>query len=348
MVTDQLIAVYYPNSHIENPRNLALYTIYFDEVHFITPDDGAVNPTEHLANLPDTVYIHSFSTKNEKTTKRILSFYQFCIQYRKLIGEVIFYEPHLLCRKISELIEKGFGIDGKRLYADELTDFICGGTNEQKAISEFERKFPEVTDDILLRIAPTALYLARENEWLLISDRDEAPVPYFSDTIRNAEQLSSIIAEECLLLNLPALIECQPEDILELRDKLSSELIPFRNMMLKTSRLLREQIKDIGNINNLKKETRFFVKTYINPTVSNLEHRIKMEQGKLWRRAFGRILGYLPFVANAFAAPSVGNIYKILSKASKDVEGLLIKEHNVTINMDPGIAFLLKVRSLGA
>lgn len=346
MTTDQLIAVYYPDAYIKEPRSLAAYTIYFDEVHFITFDDGAVNPTEHLASLPDKTHIYSFGTKDEKMVERTALFYQFAMQYRELIGTVLFYEPHLLCQKLTEIVNKMVGIDEKKLYVDDLLEFFRGGTEEQKAISDCEREFPELSDDILLRVAPTALYLAKKNEWLLISDREESPIPYFSDTIRNAEQLSSILAEECLIINLPAPLECRSEDLLELRDKLSSELIPFRNMMLKASRLLRDQIKDVENLDILKKEARFFIKTYINPAVSELEHRIKMEQGKLWRRAFGRILGFVPIAANAFLAPSVENIYRALSKASKDVEDLLITEHNVTISRDPGIAFLLKVRAL--
>lgn len=346
MVQNKLIAIYYPDAFIENPRSLAAYTVYFDEVHLVTFDDGSVNPTKYLSKLPDKTYIYSFGEKDKKMSKRIAQFYQFAMQYRELIGELLFYEPHLLCKKITELTNKLVGVDGQKLYVDELQEFVNWQTQEQKALNEYYRKFPEVSDEIQLRVAPTALDLSKKNRWLLVSDRAESPVPYFSDTLRNAEQLSSIIAEECLLFHLPVIQKCTAEDILQIRDNLSPELIPFRNMMLKASILLREQVENYQNTKALKQETEFFVKTYINPLVSELEARIKKEQGKLWRRVFGRVIGYVPIVANAFLAPSPENFYKALSKASTDVEDLLLAEHNVVINRDTGISFLLKIRNL--
>jgi hypothetical protein len=344
MTEQRLVAVYYPNSYIENPRSLASYALYFDEIRLITLSDFSIDPTSYLANLPDKFYVYSMGGADKEIDRRVLDFYRFALDYKPLIGQVIFYEPHLLSNKVGSIADKMLGEDG--LSLEEFYEFITGESEEQKAITDFENRFPELNDDILLRVAPTALHLARENGWQLISDDEDLPVPHFSNVIRNAKQLSSLIAEECLLINLPAAEQCTAEEMLEIRHQLQPELEPFRNLMFKASRMLREQLSADFRIDDIREEARFFVETQINPLIAELERRISLEQGRLWRKVFGRLVGWIPIIVNGFLAPSTENIYKALSKASKDVEDLILKEHDVTMLRDPGIAFLLKVRGL--
>lgn len=195
-------------------------------------------------------------------------------------------------------------------------------------------------------MVPTALHLSKLNNWQLVSDNTQLPIPYFSETIRNAEQLSSIIAEECLSIFLPKPAECSSQEILEIRDSLSPELEAFRMFMLKAAGMLRAQIGADCDVENLKREATFFVKTNILPIVYELKHRIELEKGKLYRKIFGKIVNYVPITINAFLSPSINNIYKAISTASKDMEDLLLTEHDKTILNDPGIAFLLKIEEV--
>lgn len=343
MITDRLIAIYYPDAYIANTKSLTAYSLYFDEIHLVTFSDGAKDPTSYLASLPDQIYVNGMGDVDQEQMQRVTSFYQFAMNNRELIGRTIFYEPHLLCSKIGSLTEELFrgGLDANKLF-----EFIAGQSTEQRTIDSFLDKHPNTSDDILIKVAPTALHLAKQNGWLLVSDKRNFPIPYFSNTIRNAEQLSSILAEECLTILLPEPSASSPEEILEMREKLSDQLMPFRNMMLKASRLLREQIEHNFDETLIRAEAEFFVKTSIVPAVAELERRIKLERGKVWRKMFGKAIGWIPIAANAFLAPSPDNIYKAISKASEDIEGLLLTEHDVSILRDPGIAFLLKSRGL--
>ena len=114
--------------------------------------------------------------------------------------------------------------------------------------------------------------------------------------------------------------------------------------MLKAAAKLREQIENDFDKKTLREEANFFVKTNINPVIIELERRIKLEQGKLLRKIFGKVIEYVPMTISAFISPSTFNIYKALSKVSKDMEGLLLDEYDKTILRDPGISFLLKVK----
>ena len=343
MEKQKLTAIYYPNSYIENNRSIASYALYFDELRMVTLIDDATDQTNRLANLPKQLYINSFGgDPDSEYINNLKGYYNFAWNYKELIGKFIFYEPHLLGNKINTIVDKLLG--GAGIPTEEFHEFLLGECEEQKAIQKFQDDFPNSNNDILLRVAPTALQLSRKNNWQLVSDIQKLPIPYFSNTIRNADQLSSIIAEECLTLNLPYPKSCNSQELLELRENLSTELVPFRNMMLKAAAKLREQIENEFDQKTVREEANFFVKTNINPIISELERRIKLEQGKLLRKIFGRIVEYVPLAVNAFISPSIDNIYKTLGKASKDMEDLLLTEHEKTILKDPGISFLLKAK----
>jgi len=265
MTDDKLIAMYYPNSFIENRNSLASYCLYFDEIRLVSMFDGQSDPTKYFSTMPDNIYIGVFDGDLEQDLIDDFSgLYQFIKDYRELIGNVIFYEKHLVAKKVDSMVRRL--LSGK-LPLEEITEWGNGESNEQKIINDLKEKYPEIENDTLLRVVPTALHLSKLNNWQLVSDHIRLPIPYFSETIRNADQLSSILAEECLSVFLPKPSGCTTQDILELRDSLSTELEAFRYFMLKAAGMLRAQIGPDCNIENLKSEATFFVKTKISPVV---------------------------------------------------------------------------------
>jgi len=60
MTNDKLIAMYYPNSFIENRNSLASYCLYFDEIRLVSMFDGQSDPTKYFSTMPDNIYIGVF------------------------------------------------------------------------------------------------------------------------------------------------------------------------------------------------------------------------------------------------------------------------------------------------
>jgi len=172
-----LCAMYYPDCRITNASNLATFCLYFDEVHLITPSDDARDPTKYLKGLPTRVQIGLIGKTTPEALKQgeaLAEFYRFALTNKPLLGKVIFYEPHLLCSQVNRMLEK---LHGEGLPAEELLSLARGETPEMKAFNSFCEKHPKISDEFLLRIAPTSLFLAKKNGWVLIGTVRTCPFP---------------------------------------------------------------------------------------------------------------------------------------------------------------------------
>ncbi|SRX74761.1 hypothetical protein [Aequorivita antarctica] len=216
MTPKKYIGVYYPNCYIENQVSLATFSLFFDELHLVTVSDMATDPTGYLKRLPTSININVIGKPSKEELERTKNFYQFALNNQELLGEILFYHPHLLDSSVKSISHK---LLSGELTQDELLDFVSGNTTEQKLFKEFTEKYPEIQDDFVLRSSPTAMKLADENDWILIGDNPEMPVPYLSNT-HSVRVLTSILAEECIKINLPKTISLNANDILTAREKL--------------------------------------------------------------------------------------------------------------------------------
>jgi hypothetical protein len=90
MNENKYIAVYYPNSWIKNRNSLATFCLFFDEVHLVTQSDMAKDPTTYLKNLSDKIQIGVLGKLNEDLLKKVAGFYQFAMDNRALLKNVIY------------------------------------------------------------------------------------------------------------------------------------------------------------------------------------------------------------------------------------------------------------------
>ena len=244
MAANKYVGVYHPDTIIRDPKAMATFCLFFDEIHLISPSDDSKDPTTTYKNLPDEFRISIFSIigkPSEEETERMLDFYKFVSDIKPLLKEVVYYHPHLLNISVSQITEKL--LDGK-LTHNELFEFILGETAELKATRNFDQAHPDIKDDMVFKAASTSLKLAKNNGWILIGDDEETPMPILSKKNKSVRQLTSILAEECIKIVLPECLAISPEQILEARDKLKEQLIPFRMTMQKMSSRLRELVKE--------------------------------------------------------------------------------------------------------
>ena len=340
MTEKKYIGIYYPNSFIENENSLTTFTLFFDELHLVTIADMAKDPTNYLKNLSSPININVIGKPKQEELEKTKQFYQFALNNQKLIGQILFYHPHLLDSSINSISSK---LLSGTLSPDELLNFFLGKTTEQEAINKFIEQFPNINDEFIFRSAPTAIKLSEDNDWILISDNPELPIPYLSEKISSVKFLTTILAEECIRISLPKSISLNAEDILIVRDKLQDQLIPFRMAMQKLSSVLKSTIKDNQDMNKLRAEAKFIAESQVEPAMYELRRKIEIEKDKLWIKVFGKAISWIPFIAKGFATPTPDNIFKAMEKIYGDVETISSAIQNIDIAKEPGICYLLKL-----
>jgi hypothetical protein len=334
------IGIYYPNSWIADKKSLATFCLFFDEIHLVTQSGGAKDPTTFLKKLPKKFYINVFGNPREELINNVNAFYKFALDNQSLLKEVIYYHPNLLDEQINDITNKLFhgGIP-----VDEFNNFLTGKTHKMQAISKFVEQHPEVKDEIVLRVAPTALLLAEERNWILIGDNPQMPIPVFSERLQTVRELTSILADECIRIVLPQCQELTAEDILVAREKLKDLLIPFRMSMQKMSGSLRSAIKGKAKIKEIQAEAKFLAESSIEPALFEMRQKIEKEKGKLFLRIFGKTVSWIPFVAKSFLTPSPDQIYKTMVKIYGDVGAVASAVNEVNLAREPSLSFLLGI-----
>ncbi len=334
------IGVYYPNCYIENNSSLTTLSLFFDELHLITISDVAKDPTNYLKGLPKSININVIGSPSREEIEKTKNFYQFALNNQVLLGKLLFYHPHLLG---SSVVDFSSRLLSGKVTMDDMANFLEGETPELKAFKAFIEKFPDIKDEFTLRSSPTAIKLAEDNDWILVSDNPQLPIPYLSNKSKTVRYLTTILAEECIRINLPQSISLNADDILLVREKLQEQLIPFRMSMQKLSSTLKSAIKDIQNIEDIKAEAKFIAESQVEPAIYELKRKIEIEKDKLWIKVFGKVISWIPLVAKGFATPTPDNIFKAMNKVYGDVGTIAENIQNIDIVREPGMCYLLKL-----
>ncbi len=353
-------AIYYPDCYVDSPQALATYLLIYDELHLVALYDDASNPTDHLSKIPQYTHIKGirkgrpldFTVSSTKITcsrdpgeiddqtRRMLSFYQFVQRYKPLIGNALFYHPHLLASAMNQITGK---LVGGGLDINELAKFLSWEDEEMKALDDFQKEFPEIKDEVLWRIVPSALKLAKEKELILVSDKVDIPVPILSREISSVRNLTSILAEECVRITVPNCREVAPEEILEIRHDLKELLVPFRMSLQKLSKDLRSALDANADIEQIRQEAKFIAESKVEPAVFELKQMIEKNKSKLFNKVFGKVVSWIPFVAKAFAVPTPDNLLSAATKIGADTGALMDAADDVSYTRTQGLCFLLKV-----
>ena len=342
-MSDKYIGIYYPNSIIRDPKAMATFCLFFDEIHLISPSDDSKDPTSTYKKLPDEFYINVLGNPSEEETKKTLEFYKFVNDNKALLKEVVFYESHLLAAGVTKIMEK---LLGGKLTPDELLEFISGETPEIRATRRFNEEYPNIQSDIVFKAASSSLKLAKDNDWILIGDDPDIPIPVFSKKEQTVKQLTSILAEECIKIAMPQCVSMTPDEILEARDKLQDQLIPFRMTMQKLSSRLKQSVQDNVTYDDIKSEAQFIAESEVEPAIFELKRRIEKEKNKFWIKVFGKTMSWIPFVAKSFLAPTPENLYKSIEKIYGDVGDIVEGGNNISLVKEAGISFLLSTQKV--
>ena len=343
MADKKYIGIYYPDSIIRDSKAMATFCLFFDEVHLISPSDDSQDPTSTYKKLPDEFRINVFGNPSKEETQKTLDFYKFVNDNKVLLKEILFYESHLLAAGVTKIMNKL--LDGK-LTHDELLEFISGETPEIIATKQFNKKYPNIQSDIVFKAASSSLKLAKDNDWILIGDDPDIPIPIFSKENQTVKQLTSILAEECIQIAMPQCISLTPDELLEARDKLKDQLIPFRMTMQKLSSRLKQFVQDDIAYDDMKREALFIAESEVEPAIFEMKRRVEIEKDKFWIKVFGKTMSWIPFVAKSFLAPTPDNIYKSIEKIYGDVGNIVEGRNSISLAKEAGISFLLSTERI--
>lgn len=182
-----------------------------------------------------------------------------------------------------------------------------------------------------------------------LTDIPESPIPATIienfDLKRFARLQASALAIQSLRISLPPLKKISDLEILEARDQLQEQLIPFRHAMLSLSPLVRQGIEDDIALPVIHKEAQYTAETRILPALSELRKKLKSEKGKFWRRIILKGSSIFPSflfnwtTKNALTA-AIGAI-----DLSKTIALDLIKREETleSLKVQAGLGYLLEI-----
>lgn len=200
-----------------------------------------------------------------------------------------------------------------------------------------------------LQVTGMALQKCNQGSLVPVTDNPDFQIPAFvltkSDILRNAELQAASVAISSIDLVLPPIGGINDEDILQLRDELSNELVPFRRSMLRLAPLIRQHMDEGAGIKELYDEARYLTQTTIIPSLGDLRDRIEKESGAFWRRILLRSGAIIPrFIINWTQKDIVSAAVGSLGDLS-ELAGLGIDRQRLIDNIlrEGGIGFLLSL-----
>lgn len=224
----------------------------------------------------------------------------FCLLYDKVIchfpvSSMACGGGHGISGEFSDdpLVEAGVIELREEFLLDEIEgDFSPGyywGTDE-----EFNRYYE-------LNVTGMALQCYAQEGAIPVTDRERTPIPVSIlpsfDLQRAARVQAGALAIQSVAMVLPAFAELTSNEILEARDRLKEQLLPFRSAMLALAPRVRSGISSNAPIAELNREAKYIVETDVLPRLTDLNRRLALERGTFWRKLIQKAGGNLPGIA---------------------------------------------------
>jgi len=200
-----------------------------------------------------------------------------------------------------------------------------------------------------LQITAMALNICDQCTTVPVTDDPKCPVPISAANevkfLRFANLQAATLAIKSLDILIPAIADISDEDILQARDKLREQLIPFRYSMLSLAPLVRDGIQSDVSLEAIYKEAAYIAETKVAPALNELQRRLSKEKGQFWRKLIFKGGKVVPkFILNWMTKDALSATIASLA----DVKNLAseVIEHKALLNSfknQGGLGFLLSV-----
>lgn len=242
------------------------------------------------------------------------------------------------------LVEEGvIELREEYLISEVEADFSEGmpwGTDE-----EFNRYF-------CLNVTAMALRCCGSEGYVPVTDSPDVSIPacYVDkiETKRASYLQAGTTAMQSLDLLIPAFATLQPEEILEVRERLRNELEPFRLAMLSLAPKVRSGITDGSSLEEVRKEAKYIAETSILPALGELERRLSLENGVFWRRLLQTTIGAAPRIALSWLGKgALASVIETVATGRELVIAQIGRESLVdSLRSSGGLGYLLSVSNL--
>lgn len=200
-----------------------------------------------------------------------------------------------------------------------------------------------------LQITAMALHESINSNIVPLTDEYFSPIPANIlgeiDTKRFSRLQASSLAIHSMNFVIPPMNKICDEDILEVREKLKNELIPFRASMLSLCPIIRNGIESNAGIVELNREAKYIAETKVYPALSELQRRLEFENSKFWKRILFKGGSILPSMVINWAtkntiAAAINTMSSLGELASDTFNSI---ESYDSIIKNGGMGFLLKL-----
>jgi len=224
----------------------------------------------------------------------------FCLVFDKVI-----------CHFPASGMTCGGGNPGVEIYSeDPLVDEEVLDLREEILLDEIEMEFSpghawgtdaEFQKYYELNVTGMALRCFAQEGAVPVTDKKDAPIPVSVlpsfDLKRAAKVQAGTLAIQSVDLVLPAFAQLDSHQILEARERLKEQLVPFRCAMLALAPRVRSGISSDAPLSEIKREAKYIVETDVLPRLTELNRRLALERGTFWRKVIQKTTGSLPRIA---------------------------------------------------
>jgi len=345
---NKFIGIFYSLPYIEDTQKLANYLLYYDEIHFALPSNFNYKNwllKENINKPLSAIIVGNKDERSDNDLKHLKKLVTFIKNNSLLIDNVVFLQPEILAKTVSDFTDKL--LKGEGVETNELLNFINGKNPHINFVAQQIKNTDRFDSHVIPITQATALYYAKHKQYNLILENNDDIEKYW-ETASLAKNLTKILADQCINLSLPEIKIESPEEILELREKLCTQIIPFRMTMQKLSSDLRKMLNDNYTIDNIKKEAQFLVETKVEPALNELKRKVELEDSSFFKKLFGNVINWIPYFAQIYSAPSPDKYFKLVEKVLGDTTALMKEAESDSLEKEKGLSFLLGIKKFGS
>jgi len=249
----------------------------------------------------------------------------------------------------------GAGISDFIYANDVMVESGILEVREELLVPEIDSQFDsknlddnEIFDEYV-RFQITAMTMAECNSSKAVPVTDDPAWPVPASLLQNldlkrfARLQATALAVQSLEIVVPPFAEIKDEDILEAREKLYDQLLPFRQAMLALSPVVRNGISCGNSLSEIQHEAKYIVDTHVVPALGKLHDRLNKEKGKFWRRIIYKGAAFIPqFVLNWTTKGALSSVIDAVEN-SKDIAMDLIDRDSLidSLRIEGGLGYLL-------
>lgn len=163
------------------------------------------------------------------------------------------------------------------------------------------------------------------------------------DLFRSTRIQASALAMQSVEVVLPPFANMTDDGILQLREELKEQLIPFRRAMVALSPTVRSAMGSGATLMDVYREAKYVVDTRVVPALEDLKDKLRKEKKKFWRQLIFKAGAVLPnIVLNWTTQGAISAAVDAVNRSEGLILGALDHDHLVRALVgEGGLGFLL-------